>query len=160
MRKIISLIALFFLQFSVLIVPSQAATGIWAEFDGWTVYGDTDNRSCAAVADYLTGRQMMIMFFDNDQGRVITSIAISGIQVREGRNYDVFIHASTGERGILKAIASANNTIIFLDVNENTIRALANARDITIQGLGTFELTGSKKAMASAWQCFEMLTSF
>ena len=49
----------------------------------------------------------------------------------------------------MNGVASSNNIVSFEGLNEASIRALFESRSIYVDGLGTFELRGSKAAMCS-----------
>ena len=135
-----------------LIGSPHSETALWEKVGNWDVHGHTDTHSCSTTARYDTGRSLSI-FFRPDQ----TALTISGLVVVPGTVYEAIIVASSGEAGVLKAVALSDSTVAFRHINLNTIAALALANSIFIQGLGTFELTGSRRAMASAWEWYEAL---
>ncbi|MER9436672.1 hypothetical protein NKJ04_17415 [Mesorhizobium sp. M0618] len=134
--------------------PVQAKVATWEQVGNWSVFGSTNSNSCYATVEYHSGRTLMIAF-----SKDMTSFMIMGLQVNPGQTYKAVVTASTGAAGVMEAFAGDAQSVAFMDVNQETIKALANSRDIYIQGLGTFELTGSKRAMASAWHCYEALNS-
>lgn len=134
---------------------AHSATATWAQFDHWTVYGDTTNNICAAKADYDSGRSLTVVFHDE-----VASLVISGINVTPGQEYEAVVLASNGASGTLKATATNTSTVVFVAVNSDTLGALVKSKSIAIEGLGSFQLTGSAQAMHSAWDCYQALNSF
>jgi hypothetical protein len=138
-----------------MLFPVQAKVASWEDIGNWHVFGNSDNGNCYASVQYVTGNMLTVVFAKDES----VSIMISGLQVTAGETYKTNVAASTGESGTMDAYAASNDSVVFMDVNQTTIKALVNARGIAIQGVGKFDLTGSKRAMASAWSCFEALNS-
>ncbi|AZO48066.1 hypothetical protein [Mesorhizobium sp. M4B.F.Ca.ET.058.02.1.1] len=152
------MLSFFFAAFALIassIIPANAATALWEKQGAWEIYGDTSTDSCGAMVQYDNGLTLSVLFLDNT-----AAIAIVCTSVTKGQSYSVKVGVSTGEHGTLEAVASSNDTVMFLNINQNTVKALVKAQVIYIEGLGGFDLTGSKAAMASAWQCYETLNSF
>jgi hypothetical protein len=133
-----------------------AESVVWQDFGGtWKVFGYPDSRMCLAVGYYTNGRTTNILFDDGG-----ATFAITGIQVTKGDTYNVPMVASNGSRGVLKGIATSASIVEFQGLNEASVRALVESRSIFVKGLGTFELRGSRAAMASAWDCYQTLSSY
>jgi hypothetical protein len=164
MRIAIILIINAIVAMLVAIVIAMASIGtahaaesvVWQDFGGtWKVFGYPDKRMCLAMGYYTNGRTTSILFDDHG-----ATFAITGINVTEDATYNVPMRASNGSRGVLKGIATASDTIMFEGLNEASVRALLESRSIYIDGLGTFELRGSRAAMASAWDCYRTVSSY
>lgn len=155
-RQLISFIAAFIIATTVLyVVRAQAATATWETQENWTIIGDSTAQACVAIAHYENGRSLAILFADEE-----VSLVIAGVSVTPKQTYSVLVSASTGAAGILQFHATSANTIVVPVLDVNTIKALRNASDITIADLGGFALTGSKRAMDVAWECYQTLNSY
>lgn len=134
--------------------PAHSAQAKWSEVKGWTIIGDTDVRACWARTLFEDGIVLSIGF-----GRSAT-LSITGVNAKAGDTYRVAVVASTGASGILEAVSPLDGGVVFRGLNKNTVRTLASASSIYIEGLGRYNLYGSKAAMLEAWTCFEALSGF
>jgi hypothetical protein len=148
--------------FAIIIAMASIGTAhaleqvLWQKLgEDWSVYAYPDDRMCLAVGYYTNGRTTNILFDDDG-----ATFAIAGINVTRGATYSVPMVASNGSRGVLQGIATSASIVQFEGLNEASVRALVESRSIFVKGLGVFELRGSKAAMASAWDCYESLTSY
>ncbi|RUX60141.1 hypothetical protein [Mesorhizobium sp. M7A.F.Ca.CA.002.12.1.1] len=135
--------------------PAFSATALWEKTGNWEIYGNTDTQSCGASVEYENNLVLSVIFL---HGKV--NISITGAQVTKGSTYIANVSSDVGTQGTFNAYAADENTLLFLDVNEITVKTLVNARVFAIKGLANFDLTGSKAAMASAWHCYQALNSF
>lgn len=160
---IIAAIALSVLMVIALISASnaQAATAKWADVGNWTIYGNTDKSYCWASTVYEDGTGMSIGFHNNyaDKREEVMWI-LTNVNAEENRTYEVIVKASNGSSGVMTAFGTSEKTVAFADLNKTAVMALANARSIYIQGLGRYNLKGSRAAMGKAWECFEVLNSY
>lgn len=153
---VIATIFVFVSVASALFSPANAANAKWAEVKGWTIMGNSDDQSCWARLTYDDGITMAIAFTQDDKA----SWLISGLTAQPGQEFKIAVVASNGDRGIMPAIGIEDGVVVFPDINKVSIRALANARQIYINGLGSYDLSGSKAAMLKAWECYETLNSY
>jgi hypothetical protein len=75
---------------------------------------------------------------------------ISGVRAEEGKVYSVGVGASNGSSGVLTGKGMNDNSVAFFDINLASVKALAEAGSVSIQGLGRYNLYGSRAAMSKA----------
>ncbi len=142
------------LALSLLAAPAMAKTATWAYVGNWTVEGDTNSRACWAAAAYKNGRGLLIYFTRHDT----VDLLVTGAGAVRGRSYDINVISSRGATGTLPGIGFGDaGSIGITGINKATVRELANAEVLFLQGIGTFELAQSKAAMASAYECMQAL---
>lgn len=155
MPVLITLLSLVFAAFS-LGNAAYAKTALWEQTSkDWFVYGNPDTRSCVAITAYQSGKKMGIVFAPDD-----ISITITNVESVFGADYELPVFASTGAKGKLYGTAEKPGEITFRNLNSDVLVAFGDSHSIAIRGIGTFDLSGSKKAMLSAMDCWKMMNSF
>lgn len=132
-----------------------AANGHWANVGAWEIRGDTENGSCYAAVSFNDGYSMSIHLRQDYSA----AVGLFGVNVVEGRQYDVIVIASNGQRGVWTGTGFDAHSVIFPGLDKNSIHALANARKLRLGALGSFDLTDSKAAMLKIVECVEALRS-
>lgn len=147
---------LLFSLVSLAPMNAQAKPGTWAVVKGWTITGDSGDQSCYAATRYDDNVDMMVLF-DNDRVHWI----IGNIIVVPEKVYTVNVVASNGSAGTMSAVGLKDGkAVAFLDLNKVAVVAIAEARSIQIQGLGRYNLYGSKAAIMETWECYKTMNSF
>lgn len=154
------LIALFVTVACVLFIllmatASHAKTAEWSTVGNWKIVGNSESRYCGAVVIYKNDQALLINFYDGE-----VSLSINGLNVDPGARYKAIVRVSTGRSGTLMATAISDDAISFFNLGESVVKDLMLSKYITIKGVGSFDLTGSKAAMASAWECYKALNSY
>jgi hypothetical protein len=132
--------------------PAHAAVALWSEDANWTVVGDNNDKWCTATTYYKSGRKLHIA--RNPAG---WNFSVSGINVTTGHSYSVDV-ATKYSGGNLVGIATNEQQVVFMQINEGTLANLMLAPSIAIQDLGIFPLRGSAKAVRQVNACFNALT--
>lgn len=139
-----------------LAAPAAAKEALWSRVGNWEIRGDTKTGVCHAKVGFTTGHIMMIFFAPDET----VSLSVIGVPADNGRVYEVAVMADDGNFGSFDGVGVGGGAILFTGLNKSAVRSLARAKNIAIQGIGSFSLNGSKKAMAEAWNCMETLNSF
>jgi hypothetical protein len=134
--------------------PAHSADGLYAKVGAWEVRGNSQSGTCYTFANYPDGVSLTIFF--TRQG--VSSLAVHGVNVIKGQQFAVDMAASNGNYGTVPGYSIANGTVVFDDINLTTISTLANARQLFIRGLGTYNLAKSKAALLKTLECVKALS--
>ncbi len=155
MRKTVAAIIASVAFVGALETPAHSAWGTWDRIGTWHIKGESQAQMCMATNAYDSGIVMGIVF-----SKAGASLSFYNVEGSPNTGYDLLVMTSTGVTGTFHGQTDgAGDFISFDGLNETSVRELRVAQSIAIRGIGHFDLTGSAKAMVSAGECFEALSS-
>lgn len=135
------------------IAPAYATQAKWRDMERWSVVGDPAVPYCSSYA-YFPGTGNAIYISLNPQG---WSIGISGQIVVPGTTYTARV-STKNKYGTLVGTAVTSEGVKFPGIPFETIKELANAPFLKIEGIGKFSMKGSMEAIIETAGCYKALT--
>jgi len=126
--------------------PALAFDGTWHQGEYWTVYVSLKHKNCTAAAQFDNNRALM---FTSDGNSIMFSIG--GLGLDDG-TYKTVI--KTDKSLALELVGqSINGLLAFKGINNKAEVAIKEGELLYIDGVGSFRLEGSKKALEEVVTC-------
>lgn len=123
-----------------------AFDGTWHQGEYWTVYVSLEYKNCTAAAQFDNKRALM---FTSDGNSIMFSIG--GLGLDDG-TYKTAIKTDKSEP--LELVGeSINGLLAFKRINNKAEIAIKEGTLLYIDGVGSFKLEGSKKALEEVVTC-------
>lgn len=135
-------------------IIANAGQAIWSQTPEWTVKGNTDGW-CSASTYYPSDEHSITIGLGSESG---WSLFVGGVQSIPGHRYKVAMMATNGASGTFMGEGLNNGIVVFRHITPTTVVNLAEARGLTIQGLGSFSLKGSMRAIRDVMECYDAMT--
>lgn len=152
-RKALAIIAACIGFVAALDDPAHSADGLYAKVGAWEVRGNSQTGTCYTYAPYPDGVTLTIYFTQQNTA----SLMVQGVDSYQGQSHVVDVAASDGNSGTFQGMGIGGGSVVFNGLSHSAISTLANARQLFIRGLGTYNLVKSKAAMTKAWECVRAL---
>jgi len=134
--------------------PAHSADGLYAQIGAWTVRGNSETGTCYTSAPYPDGVTLTIFFTQDGT----TSLMLDGVSVHKGQFLAVDVATSDGNSGTINGFGYDDGAALFEGLNRATVRALANAEKLFVQGLGIYNLVKSRAALLKTYECVKALS--
>lgn len=123
-----------------------AFDGTWHQGEYWTVYVSLKHKNCTAAAQFDNNRALM---FTSDGNSIMFSIG--GLGLDDG-TYKTAIKTEKSEP--LELVGqSINGLLAFKGINNKAEIAIKEGALLYVDGVGSFKLEGSKKALEEVVTC-------
>ena len=137
-----------------IVSPASAAQALWKQTNHWTISGDTQTGVCIAETIYPAKGQSLLIA----EGSIGWSLFLTGTNAVAGGLYRVDVATSSGGVGEFQGKGLSDGLVMFKNLDRETMWQLAKARQLAIEGLGAFNLTGSFEAILETHACFLAVT--
>ena len=146
MKKLLIAAALAALTFSAQAASRQVK---WGTVGGWEVTAYPDTTQCIGSAYYPASGTMLSV------GLTGTDIWAIGINAESytGQIFNVYVEDSHGSYGKIIGTGIGNNLVLFDQLTWLMINNIARARWVYFDGLGRFNLNGSRAAINQVIRC-------
>ena len=133
--------------------PAHAKQATWKQLQHWKIVGDADVPYCGGFSMFKDGTVIHMSL--NPGG---WNFAIQGVAATPGAAYNVTV-ATTDTTGVLQGEGlSGGNGVLFKGMAPSSIAHLAVTPKLYIQGLGTFNMKGSYKAVLEILDCYKAIS--
>ena len=130
---------------------AHAKQAIWKKMQYWTVLGDPAIPYCDAFSTFKDGT--VIHFGVSTSG---WTMILQGVQSQVGSKYSVGM-ATQKTAGVMYGEGAGDNTVVFHQLELETIVNMALTPKLAIVGLGNFNMSGSKEAVLETAKCYKAM---